>query len=270
MTNSTPTQYYDDTDYTVFPVGDRYYKYSPHGDIVPASGSISYIDPMGKKQTIGNKDAAAPAPVTPSTPASNFVYRPANQYQQYYSGNQTDSGYGRSPLVPFTPLVQASSRPSAASLIAAMGRAAPIGSAAPASPAAMASGGPVRGVGGGQEDNVLTTARPKSFIIPADVVADLGDGSSKEGHKRLGQTWARLGYAVGGSVSGQQPNGVVPVALSPDEHEVPPEIVSALGNGSNSRGTGMLHTMIRKVRAHKARKGMPPPAKSPLTYMTNR
>lgn len=208
-------------------------------------------------------------------PASGWTYRPSNQYSQYYGSNQTGN-YGRSPLAPYLPQApNGSGRPSAATLIASLGRASPVGglgwrpgmapaTAPPGAPAAMATGGAVRGAGGGQEDSVFTGSKPKNFILPADVVADIGDGSSNEGHRRLLDTWKRLGINVEPRMAH---GGVVPVALSQDEHEVPVEAVARLGGGSVARGTDMLHSLIRKVRAHKARKGMPPPAKSPLTYM---
>lgn len=45
--------------------------------------------------------------------------------------------------------------------------------------------GPVYGQGGGQDDMVPAKLSDGEFVIPADVVADLGDGSSKAGGKVL-------------------------------------------------------------------------------------
>lgn len=133
----------------------------------------------------------------------------------------------------------------------------------------MASGGPVMGNGGGQDDTVYTRSNVGSFIIPADVVADLGDGNTEEGHRRLGDMWGRVGMACGGRVRYAKGGSVgsVPVALSAGEHEVPQEIVTAIGNGSNKAGANKLLTMIDRVRKHKATKKHPPMAKSPLSYM---
>lgn len=241
---------------------DGYLQMAGRQGWIPYSGQAFTRAPDGVMTPIAG---SAPTPAEPPpplvNPASSFTYRPANQYSQYYSPLTNGGMYGRQPLQPYMPPVQGSTaHPTASSLIASLGRAAPVG--------AMAQGGPVRGQGGGQEDAIITTSRPKNFIIPADVVADIGDGSSNEGHNRLLQTWSRMGFNV--SPRGFAKGGSVPVALSQDEHEVPAEVVSALGRGSNARGTDMLDTMIRKVREHKAKKGFPPPAKSPLAYMGKR
>lgn len=235
-----------------------------YNDIPVSSGSPPAATPTG------------PAPGSPQDIIANWQYPSFTPMQP----TPTSNTYGRNPLAPFVPQGQSSARPSVASLLANLPQRAPISNLwrnqQPNSPttalspvAQMAGGGAVQGVGGGQADNVMTTARPKSFIIPADVVAHLGDGSSAEGHRRLSQTWARMGYACGGRVgyASGGPVAPVPVALSPDEHEVPPEVVSALGGGSNAAGTAKLHQMMNHVRAHKARKGHPPLAKSPLAYM---
>lgn len=213
------------------------------------------------------------APIAkPISPAANFQYRPANNYAQYNT-TVPAIGYGRSPLAPFVPQMNAiAARPSASALLSGIARAAPIGSAPAAAPAAMASGGAVRGIGGGQEDNQLRKSKVGNFIIPADVVSHLGDGNTDEGHRRIQRAEAHIRYACGGSIG--YANGgqiadpqAVPVALSPGEHEVPADVVSMLGKGSNRAGANQLHAMINHVRAHKAKKGLPPKAKSPLAYM---
>ncbi len=48
-------------------------------------------------------------------------------------------------------------------------------------------GGFLEGFSQGQEDNVPALLSEGEFVIPADVVADLGDGNSKAGAKRLEQ-----------------------------------------------------------------------------------
>lgn len=45
--------------------------------------------------------------------------------------------------------------------------------------------GPISGAGGGQDDLIPTKLSDGEFVIPADVVADLGDGSSKAGGTAL-------------------------------------------------------------------------------------
>lgn len=49
----------------------------------------------------------------------------------------------------------------------------------------MAIGGAVAGAGGGQDDNVAANLSVGEFVVPADIVAHLGDGNNEEGAKRL-------------------------------------------------------------------------------------
>jgi hypothetical protein len=51
----------------------------------------------------------------------------------------------------------------------------------------MASAGPVRGPGSGQEDKIPALLSDGEYVIDAATVADLGDGSSAEGARRLDQ-----------------------------------------------------------------------------------
>lgn len=291
MANSSPS-YYGSDGQTLDKQPSGYFSLGDGGGWTPYSGTVSYWDSNAGKiiPLPGSSPSSSTSPTSPGTPTPGSLQdiqnRIANwKYPQLSNSGSSSSGgntYGRTPLMPFVPQAQSNARPSAASLLASMPQRSPIsnlwanqqsGSTALQPVAKLAMGGPVPGVGGGQADNVLTSSRPQSFIIPADVVADLGDGSSKEGHRRLQKTWSQMGYACGGSVGryagggGVMPNAPVPVALSPDEHEVPPEVVTAIGRGSNKAGSAKLHQMINHVRAHKARKGHPPLAKSPLAYM---
>lgn len=252
--------------------GDWKNSYATKQDAVDAYNKIA---PYVSRPLMGPAQSAPQAtpPAAPTNLGATWQYRPANNYAQYNAPAAT-TGYGRSPLAPFVPQMNGvTARPSAASLLGGIARAAPIGTAAPAAPAAMASGGAVRGVGGGQDDNQLRKSKVGSFIIPADVVSHLGDGNTDEGHRRIQQAESRIRYACGGSVgyAGGGPvagSQAVPVALSPGEHEVPADVVSMLGNGSNPSGANQLHAMINHVRAHKkTNKGLPPKAKSPLSYM---
>lgn len=55
------------------------------------------------------------------------------------------------------------------------------------SPLRFSEGGFLEGCSQGQDDNVPALLSEGEFVIPADVVADLGDGNSKAGAKRLEQ-----------------------------------------------------------------------------------
>ena len=109
--------------------------------------------------------------------------------------------------------------------------------------------------------------RSGSFVIPSDVVSDVGDGSSNTGHKVLGRIFSSnpATYARGGAASGPirgpggglddliQTNidGVKSARLSNDEFVVPSAVVSQLGGGSNKAGSEKLYNFIKNVRFSK-------------------
>lgn len=59
-------------------------------------------------------------------------------------------------------------------------------------PALSTSGGVATGPGGGQDDKVPVYLSADEYVIPADVTAHLGDGSAKEGSKKLDATVAKI------------------------------------------------------------------------------
>lgn len=59
-------------------------------------------------------------------------------------------------------------------------------------PRGYAGAGQVGGEGGGQDDNVPAYLSPDEYVIPADVVSHLGDGSSNEGARKLDELVARV------------------------------------------------------------------------------
>jgi hypothetical protein len=48
-----------------------------------------------------------------------------------------------------------------------------------------ARGGPIRGIGGGQDDKIPALLSDGEYVVSAQDVSDLGDGSNKEGARRL-------------------------------------------------------------------------------------
>ena len=125
----------------------------------------------------------------------------------------------------------------------------------------MAEGGEV------QSDETL---QENAFVIPADVVGHIGDGSSDAGAQRLQQF---LGmnpqqYQAGGIMAGelQGPGGGMDdliqtsiegkqaAAVSPQEFVVPRDIVAELGQGSYDQGSKKLYALMRNVRKFKTGK----------------
>lgn len=119
---------------------------------------------------------------------------------------------------------------------------------------------------GGEVDSDKTL-QENAFVIPADVVGHIGDGSSDAGAQRLQQF---LGmnpqqYQAGGIMAGelQGPGGGMDdliqtsiegkraAAVSPQEFVVPRDIVAELGQGSYDKGSNKLYALMRNVRKTK-------------------
>lgn len=69
----------------------------------------------------------------------------------------------------------------------------------------------VRGQGGGQSDQIHARLSPGEYVMDADVVSALGDGSNDEGAKRLDQ----MREEIRRHKRGASPAGIPPKALSP-------------------------------------------------------
>jgi hypothetical protein len=111
-----------------------------------------------------------------------------------------------------------------------------------------------------------------SFVIPADVVSDVGDGSSSSGHRRLSQRFDDGSYARGG-LSGPikgpggglddliqtSIDGVRSARLSNDEFVVPQDIVEQEGRKAGAKtkgqaqkkGAEQLYAFMKDVRLKK-------------------
>ena len=122
----------------------------------------------------------------------------------------------------------------------------------------MAEGGAV------ESDQMLQS---NAFVIPADVVGHIGDGSSDAGAQRL-QSYLGMNpqqYQAGGIMAGelQGPGGGMDdliqtsiegkraAAVSPQEFVVPRDIVAELGQGSYDKGSNKLYALMRNVRKAK-------------------
>jgi len=122
----------------------------------------------------------------------------------------------------------------------------------------MAEGGEV------ESDQMLQS---NAFVIPADVVGHIGDGSSDAGAQRL-QSYLGMNpqqYQAGGIMAGelQGPGGGMDdliqtsiegkraAAVSPQEFVVPRDIVAELGQGSYDKGSNKLYALMRNVRKTK-------------------
>lgn len=104
--------------------------------------------------------------------------------------------------------------------------------------------GGVRGKTGGRADKLPVDVPAGAYVIPADVVAALGDGNTEAGMARLDKQFsAARGMAAGGRAE------VVPIQISDGEFVVSPAAVAALGGGDEGYGHEVLDEFVTQTRA---------------------
>lgn len=90
------------------------------------------------------------------------------------------------------------------------------------------------------------------FVVPADVVSGLGDGSTKAGYRRLG-----LGQLLDGPGTGMSDDipahidGEQPARVADGEVYLSPEEVALYGGGSHAKGIKRLYALMSQVRQHR-------------------
>jgi hypothetical protein len=120
------------------------------------------------------------------------------------------------------------------------------------------------GRGTGQSDDIPALLHDGDYVMDAETVSALGDGSSKAGREVLEKFRSQVPHskATGGHV--------VPAKIADGEYVFPASFVTALGGGDNKRGASILDGLREKLRAHKRAAPLskiPPKAKSPLEYI---
>jgi hypothetical protein len=121
-----------------------------------------------------------------------------------------------------------------------------------------------QGKGTGQSDDIPAMLHDGDYVIDADAVAALGDGSSKAGAQALSHFQSKVPHSMssGGSA--------VPAKIADGEYVFPEAFVTAIGGGDNKTGAKLLDAMREELRAHKRSaptSKIPPKAKSPLDYL---
>jgi hypothetical protein len=120
------------------------------------------------------------------------------------------------------------------------------------------------GGGTGQSDDIKAMLHDGDYVMDADVVAALGDGSSKAGKDVLEGFLKQVPHR---DSAGGKP---VPANIADGEYVFPAGFVTALGGGDNKAGAKILDGLREKLRAHKRSaptSKIPPKAKSPLDYI---
>lgn len=120
------------------------------------------------------------------------------------------------------------------------------------------------GRGTGQSDDIPAMLHEGDYVIDADAVSALGDGSSKAGRDALMHFMHQVPHR---SEPGGKP---IPAKIADGEMVFPESFVTALGGGDNKRGAKLLDEMRENLREHKRSaptSKIPPKAKSPLDYL---
>ena len=120
------------------------------------------------------------------------------------------------------------------------------------------------GRGTGQSDDIPAMLHDGDYVMDAETVSALGDGSSKAGKHVLEGFRTRIPHKADG---GSNP---VPAKIADGEYVFPAAFVTALGGGDNKRGAEVLDGLRTKLRAHKRGGSLdkiPPKAKDPIDYI---
>lgn len=120
------------------------------------------------------------------------------------------------------------------------------------------------GRGTGQSDDIDAMLHDGDYVMDAEAVSALGDGSSKAGKDSLTHFLGQVPHRDGAD------GKPVPAKIADGEFVLPESFVTALGGGDNKRGAKMLDEMRERLRSHKRSaptSKIPPKAKSPLEYL---
>jgi len=120
------------------------------------------------------------------------------------------------------------------------------------------------GGGTGQSDDIPAMLHDGDYVMDAETVSALGDGSSKAGREVL------EGFRT--QIPHKETSEGKPVAakIADGEYVFPAGFVTALGKGDNKKGAEILDGLREKLRMHKrsaSNDKIPPKAKSPLDYI---
>jgi hypothetical protein len=120
------------------------------------------------------------------------------------------------------------------------------------------------GGGTGQSDDIPAMLHDGDYVMDAETVSALGDGSSKAGRAVLEGFQSKVPHK---DDAGGKP---VPAKIADGEYVFPAAFVTALGHGDNKHGAEILDGLRERLRAHKRSAPdtkIPPKAKSPLDYI---
>jgi hypothetical protein len=121
------------------------------------------------------------------------------------------------------------------------------------------------GGGTGQSDDIPAMLHDGDYVMDAETVSALGDGSSKAGREVLDGFRTQIPHHAEGGTANP-----VPAKIADGEYVFPAAFVTALGSGDNKKGAEILDGLRTRLRAHKRGAPLdkiPPKAKDPMDYI---
>jgi hypothetical protein len=115
----------------------------------------------------------------------------------------------------------------------------------------------------GRTDHLPMHVPSGSYVIPADIISAMGEGNTMAGFKILNSIVDEYGGLPKAYADGGYAGELVPIVAAGGEYVIPPETVSAMGDGDMDHGHKELDEFVKKMRAKtiKTLKGLPGPKK---------
>lgn len=117
---------------------------------------------------------------------------------------------------------------------------------------------------GGQDDNIIMSVKPDSYVMNSTVTSLIGDGNTKNGKKKF-KKWEKKVVGSGkNSISSVSDGRTTKIAVSDGEHIFGPDFVEKIGGGSKKKGGKILDNFQKNVIKHKGLKNFLPPKSKPI------
>ena len=109
--------------------------------------------------------------------------------------------------------------------------------------------GPIHSPVAGRTDHLPMHVPSGSYVIPADIVSSMGEGNTMAGFRVLDSALREFGNSPQARARGGRGNeNQVPIVAAGGEYVIPPEVVTAIGNGDINLGHTELDSFVTTMR----------------------
>ena len=108
--------------------------------------------------------------------------------------------------------------------------------------------GAIRSPVAGRTDHLPMHVPSGSYVIPADIVSSFGEGNTEAGFKVLDMALEKYGNSPQARASGGSSGVQVPIVAAGGEYVIPPEVVTAIGEGDMDLGHTELDSFVKTMR----------------------